>query len=164
MSAPVTLLEGVPLLANLTPDERARLAAWFSPRPVAAGEVVLWEGRPHESLFVVVDGRMVVTKQIRGATEAVLAHLDRGAHFGEIDLIDGQSASASVTAETAGRLLVLDQSRLRGLLAADERLFSTLAWSLLRDLAAKVRRTNAKLQETIVWGLDATASDPSMGA
>jgi CRP-like cAMP-binding protein len=161
MSSPNARLDTIPLLADLTPDERARLAAWFTERTVAAGEVILWEGRPHESLCVVDSGRFIVTKQIRGATEAVLATLDQGAHFGEIDLIDSRSASANVTAETAGRLLVLDQGRLRALLDADHRLFSALAWALLRDLAAKVRRTNEKLQETIVWGLDATASDPS---
>ncbi len=157
----LAFLATVPLFADMSADERARLARWFSRRVVVAGEVVLWEGRPHQSLFVVMEGRIVVSKRIRGETEAVLAHLDPGAHFGEIDLIDSQSASASVTAETPVTLLELDQDRLREILASDERLFSAFAWALLRDLTSKLRRTNERLQETIVWGLDATASDPS---
>ena len=152
-------LARAPLFADMTADERAGLAVFFTPRRADVGEVLLWEGRPHDSLFVVESGSVVVSKQIRGETEAVLAHLGTGAHFGEVDLIDSQSASASVTCETSCRLAVLEQDQLRGLLANDEHLFSRFAWALLRDLAGKLRRTNQKLQESIVWGLDATASD-----
>ena len=161
MQSLTAFLATVPLFSSMTPEERARLAPYFRLRPVAEGEVVLWEGRPHKSLFVLMQGRVVVTKQIRGDAEAVLAHLEPGAHFGEIDLVDGQSASASVTVEKAGALLEFDQNRLLQLLDADNRLFSTFSWALLRDLVTKLRRTNQKLQETILWSLDATATDPS---
>jgi CRP-like cAMP-binding protein len=155
-----SVLARIPLFSAMSDEERGRLAPWLTVHEAAAGEVLLWEGRPHGSLFVLERGRVVVTKQIRGETEAVLVHLEAGAHFGEIDLIDSRNASASVTAETACRLLVLDQEQLRVLLRTDERLFGSFAWALLQDLAVKLRRTNQKLQETIIWGLDATASDP----
>ncbi len=154
-------LAKIPLFSAMSDEERARLAPWLTVHEAEPGEVLLWEGRPHGSLFVLERGRVVVTKQIRGETEAVLVHLEAGAHFGEIDLIDGRNASASVTAEQPCRLLVLEQQQLRDILATDERLFGSFAWALLQDLAVKLRRTNQKLQETIIWGMDATASDPT---
>lgn len=153
-----SVLARVPLFAALSESERERLAAWLTVHEAAAGEVLLREGRPHGSLFILERGRVIVTKRIRGETETVLVHLDAGAHFGEVDLIDGRNASASVTADTACRLLVLEQDQLRALLAADQHLFGVFSWALLQDLATKLRRTNQKLQETIAWGLDVAAA------
>ncbi len=154
-------LQTEPLFTSLSPDELVRLARWFEPRSVPEGSVILSEGRPHDSLYILREGRVVVTKTIRGETEAVLAHLDPPAHFGELDLIDAQCASASVTAELDCQLLVLDAERLRQLFNDDGALFGKFAWAMMQDLTAKIRRTNDKLQEVILWGLDATSTDPA---
>lgn len=159
--APIpSFLQSVPLLHSLSPAELDRLATWFEARNVTSGTIILYEGRPHDSLYLLRAGRVVVTKTIRGETEAVLAHLDPPTHFGELDLIDAQCASASVTAELDCELLVLDAERLRRLFAEDGVLFGKFAWAMMQDLTAKIRRTNDKLQEVILWGLDATSSDP----
>ena len=159
----VALLRAQPLFARFEDAELARLAPLFTATEVDVGTVLVWEGRPHESLFLIARGRAVVTKAIRGETEAVLAHLDAPGHFGELDLIDAQCAAASVTAETPCLVLAMGQERLRALLAEDSDLFGRLAWELMRDLTAKIRRTNERLQEVILWGLDATRSETGEG-
>jgi CRP-like cAMP-binding protein len=164
MTAPiVALLRVQPLFARFEERELARLAPLFTANEVDGGTVLVWEGRPHDSLFLLARGRVVVTKAIRGETEAVLAHLDAPGHFGELDLIDAQCAAASVTAEGPCLLLAMGQERLRGLLAEDADLFGRLAWELMRDLTGKIRRTNERLQEVVLWGLDATRTEPGEG-
>lgn len=160
-AAIATFLGEVPLFADLTEAELTGLAARLSVREVYSGEILVREGEPHQSLLVVWTGRVIVTRRVVGDTEAVLAHLGPGSHLGELHLLDAGTAAATVTAERPCRVLVLDRARFRSLLSADEQLFGRLAWGLMRDLTGRIRRTNQKLQEVILWGLDATSTDPA---
>jgi len=157
----LALLAEVPLLADMDPDERRRLASWLRETKLREGQVVIWEGKSHEDLHIVVEGTVVVTKVVRGEVESVLAHLGPGTHFGELDVIDGRRAAATVTAVDDARLLSIDRSRLLQLLEADSVLFGRFAWAMMRDLAGKLRKTNVRLLEAVAWGLDATAYDPA---
>ncbi len=144
-----------PLLEGFTPDERARVEAYMDEQRVAQGQVIIWEGQPHRSLFLLIEGRAVVTKVVRGEVESVLARLEPGAHFGELSLIDNRPAAGNVTAETACRVATVPWEHLQRLQAEDPALFGKLAWSMLQDLARKLRVTNRKVQEAVLWGLDA---------
>lgn len=157
----LALLAEVPLLAEMNSDERRRLASWLHETKLKEGQVVIWEGKSHDDLHIVVEGAVVVTKVVRGEVESVLAHLGPRAHFGELDVIDGQRAAATVTAVEDARLLSIDRSRLMELLEADSNLFGRFAWAMMRDLAGKLRKTNLRLLEAVAWGLDATAYDPA---
>jgi CRP-like cAMP-binding protein len=157
----LSLLAEVPLLAELDGDERRRLASWLRETRLREGQVVIWEGKSHDDLHIVVEGTVVVTKVVRGEVESVLAHLGPRAHFGELDVIDGQRAAATVTAVEDARLLSIDRARLLQLLEADSSLFGRFAWAMMRDLTGKLRKTNLRLLEAVAWGLDATAWDPA---
>ncbi len=153
-------LKSVPLLGDLSDTERTRFASYLEAKDYEAGQVVIWEGQSHDAVHIIVSGAVVVSKLIRGEVEGVLAHLDPGQFFGELNLIDARLAGATVTAEEPTRLVRIDHARLNQLWKEDEGLFSKLAWALLRDLASKLRATNVKVQEAVEWGLDATNMDP----
>jgi PPM family protein phosphatase len=157
----VAFLAEVPLLGEMDADERRRLASWLRETKLREGQVVLWEGKSHDDLHIIVEGTVVVTKVVRGEVESVLAKLGPGTHFGELDVIDSQRASATVTAVCDARLLSIDRTRLLQLLEADSVLFGRFAWAMMRDLAGKLRKTNVRLLEAVAWGLDATAYDPA---
>ena len=159
--ADVDFLATVPLLAEIDDGERRRLAAWLYETRLREGQVVIWEGRSHDDLHIVAQGGVVVTKVVRGEVESVLAHLGPTTHFGELDVIDGRRAAATVTAVEETRLLSIDRNRLTELLQADSVLFGRFAWAMMRDLAGKLRATNQRLLEAVAWGLDANAFDPA---
>ncbi len=143
-------------LFGTLPDEvLERLAGWFELRDVRIGDVLLREGMPSARLLVVVSGSLVVCKQVQGVTEALVARVGPGAHLGEIDLVDGEYATATVIAESDGQVLELEAERFRRMLVSDRPLFAHVARVLFVDLAEKVRHTNAQVRETIAWGLDA---------
>lgn len=156
-------LAQVPLFDGLTPEQRARIGSYFEVLDVPKDRVLLWEGTQHDTMYVLWEGRVMVSKIIRGQLETVIAHLEPPSYFGEVDLLDGQGSSATVTAEVPCKLLAISQDRLRMLLEEDARLFATFAWGLGKSLAGRLRSTNLKVQEVVLWGLDATGSDPSAG-
>lgn len=157
----IEFLARVPLFSALTVDERTRLGSYLRATDYDEGQVVIWEGKPHEDLFVLVEGSVVVTEVVRGEVESVLARLGPGTHFGELDFIDGRNASATVTAERPSRVIAVSSQRLHAILDEDGQLFGKIAWALLTDLAAKLRATNLRFLEAVTWGLDAAAIDPA---
>ena len=154
-------LNEVPLFAGFDKSELATISNYLEAHEYEPGQVVIWSDSDHRSLYVLAHGSAVVTIQIRGEVESVLAHLGPGAHFGELTFIDGKPASGTVTAETACRVLVVPIAGMRALRDEQSPLFGKLAWAMLKDLAAKLRATNDKVLDAVQWGLDAAQIDPS---
>jgi CRP-like cAMP-binding protein len=149
-------LARVRLFSDLPEAIRDRLLPWLSERRVAVAEQLITEGEPAASLVMILEGEALVCKRVAGSTEALVARVVAGGHLGEIDLVDAETATASVLMATDGRVLVLDADRLRRMLVTDRPLFSHVARALFIDLAEKVRTTNQRVRETIAWGLEAT--------
>lgn len=75
------------------------------------GEVMVKEGELGHELYVLVDGKAEVSR-----AGEVVATLGPGQWFGELSLLDGARRDATVTMVTPGRLLLLTQRELFGLL------------------------------------------------
>ncbi|HEY8427094.1 MAG TPA: cyclic nucleotide-binding domain-containing protein, partial [Sandaracinaceae bacterium] len=87
--------------------------------------VILAEGQPGESFYVLARGTVAVTKNLaRGQTR--LATLHEGAIFGEMALVSASPRTATVTAETDCDLLEFD----RAALVAASRSVATIAVAL----------------------------------
>jgi len=99
----VELLKQVPLLAACTNKELQKIASLCDDVEVEEGKVLAKEGAPGYEFFVIVDGTAKVTLRKRK-----LAELGSGSFFGEMSLLDHEPRSATVTAATPMRLLVLD--------------------------------------------------------
>jgi ATP-binding cassette, subfamily B, bacterial HlyB/CyaB len=89
----------------------------------AEGDVVVAEGSESDSVYVVVDGRLPVT---RGARGEVIGVLRAGDFFGELGVLEGIPRSATVTAETESELLRVDADSVHSLMAQSPRFRSRL--------------------------------------
>jgi CRP/FNR family transcriptional regulator, cyclic AMP receptor protein len=63
---------------------------------------IFMEGEPASCLYIVVEGRVRVSRRIPDMGEETLAILDRGEVFGEMALVDDQPRSADVRAHSEG--------------------------------------------------------------
>ncbi len=90
-----TQIATVPILSALGPDAHAALAASARSRLFGRGEVIVREGDPGESMFLVVDGTVVITV---GPDRREVAVTESGGYFGEMSLLTGDARSATVTA------------------------------------------------------------------
>lgn len=99
------LLDRVAVLAPLTRAERLELAESARERPYGAGEIVVRQDDPGQSMFVVCSGRVRVTIEPErgagrqaGAASQELAVIGPGGYFGEMSLLTGDPRAATVTA------------------------------------------------------------------
>jgi CRP-like cAMP-binding protein len=76
-------------------------------------ELIIREGDPGRSFFVIVEGRVRVFKAQTGGSEITLAHLSEGAFFGEMALLSGAPRTANVAAEEDTELLEVTDAVLR---------------------------------------------------
>jgi len=98
-------LARVPLFSGLSDDELRRVAGISKILEAPAGTVLTQMGDPGNSFFVVIDGRAAVQTPI-----GVGDLLQPGDFFGEMSLVDGEPRSATITATTDVRLLVVERS------------------------------------------------------
>ncbi len=112
----VTALSRVPLFSPLSRQERQTIAARLTPRSYARHEVVIREGQPDRSLFLIAWGQAVVARNYGTGQEQALSVLAAGDFFGEIALVLQQPRSATVWALTRLEVLELPEAAFRSLL------------------------------------------------
>lgn len=125
----------------------------------AGGQAIFHEGEPAETMYVVLDGKVRISKNIPGAGEEALSFLERGAFFGEMALIESQSRSATAVAH-GGDAIVLAISRevLRGLLDI-KKISSARLLRLLCEMLA--RRLNELDDKLVGWHVLSAGSRPA---
>ncbi|MEP6680214.1 MAG: MFS transporter [Chloroflexota bacterium] len=117
----------LPIFAGLPANRLEAAAQAFTARDVRAGEVVVRQGESADRFYVISSGSFAVTQvPAEGGEEIRLRELGLDDVFGEIGLLQHSPRTATVTAETDGRLLVLDGARFLELVGSGPGLSSRL--------------------------------------
>lgn len=135
MAAPIELVRGVPLFANLERKQAEEVARTFKERTFTAGDTIAEEGQRGIGFFLIESGNAKVT--VRGEDRVTLGP---GDHFGEIALIDDGPRTATVRAETDLRCYGLTSWEFKPLVETN----AGIAWKLLEALAKRVRAIESK--------------------
>ena len=117
------------------------------------------ENEPGDTMYVVLDGKVMISKFIPGAGEEALAFLGRGAYFGEMALIDKQPRSAHASAHSEGAvLLAIHRDVLEGILDISK----VSSSRLLQIFCTMVSERLAEVDEKLVgWYILAGGTDAS---
>ena len=131
MDEKLALLRTVPLFVGLDDDELKAVGALTTEVDKPAGSELAREETFGSEFYMIIDGTVRIHRA--GAT---LRNLGPGDFLGEIALIDHGRRTASATAETDCRLLVLGHREFHSLMEA----YPEFRMRILEGLAAKVRR------------------------
>lgn len=119
----VRLLQRVPILAPLAPEELAGLAARATPVLYGAGEALFRQGDAGESLYVVRVGAVRLSIDLPGRegaqTQKEIATVGPGGSFGERSLITGARRTAHGVAAVDVELLRIDKESLRAIVMSN---------------------------------------------
>lgn len=107
-NAKIELLKHVPLFAGCSKAELKELALSADEIDLREGYVLTREGRPGREFFVLVEGTARVTRNGR-----TIAELGAGDWFGEIALLTQRPRTATVTATSPVRTLVVTDRSFR---------------------------------------------------
>jgi thioredoxin reductase (NADPH) len=128
------LLTRIPLFAGLPDSERASLAARAADVRVRRDEWLILEGQA-PAFFALLEGQLAVFKAVTGRDQQIYAYT-AGDYFGEVPLLLGSPAIASVRATEPSRLARLDASDFHELISHCR----VLNAEILKTMAQRVGR------------------------
>lgn len=112
-----SFLEEVPLLQSLTPYERSKIADALETQKYAPGEIIIREGDPGHSFFLLESGEADAYK---GDSKESVKHYSKGDFFGELALLNDAPRAASIAATTDVKVASLGKNAFQRLLGPVE--------------------------------------------
>jgi CRP/FNR family cyclic AMP-dependent transcriptional regulator len=145
-----SLFQKIFLFQDIKPDELHRVLDRTSLREFPAEAVIIQEGEPGDSLFIMAAGEVEITKQLTlvldedTPKERVMIRLkaENGVYFGEMALLESETRSATVTALTDCSLLELHQKDFLELIEQHPAMGIKLLLRLAQILSRHLRKTN----------------------
>jgi CRP/FNR family cyclic AMP-dependent transcriptional regulator len=122
--------------------------------------VLFRTGDPGEELFLIREGRIVVSRPITGRVEQVLNRLEPGEAFGEMSVFgDERHRSATCQAEVDAVLYSLDRDSLSRFIAENPLIAAKFFQSMAQVAFKRLRDSSDLVAEVTRWGLEATGLD-----
>ena len=134
----ILFLKNVPLFSTMPPDTLAWVAKAADETSFPSGQTIFEKSSVGDSMYVIADGPVRIHDG-----KKTLANLPQGAFFGELSILDGETRSASATAETDCLLLVIRQDSFRRILSKQ----FDVTESLLKILVQRIREQSTQLQQ-----------------
>jgi CRP/FNR family cyclic AMP-dependent transcriptional regulator len=128
------------ILGQLHDDDIEWLIANGARRRVSAGDTLIRQGTPIDSLYVVLDGKLSVRDE-RHPGGRELSRLAAGDIVGEMSFVDARPPSASVTALSDSQVLTLDRGGVRAHLDADPAFAARFYRAIATFLSDRLRAT-----------------------
>ncbi len=139
------VLSRAPLFEALDEEGTKALRAGVVEVELARGERLFHEGDNGDRLYVVLDGKIKLTRAAADGRENLTSVLGPGEMFGELSLFDPRPRTMGAVAVTDARLAALAHDELRSWLAGRP----DVAMNLLRALVQRLRRTNDVLSDLV---------------
>jgi CRP/FNR family transcriptional regulator, cyclic AMP receptor protein len=139
------VLRRAPLFEALDEQETKALQAGVTDVELARGDRLFDEGDDGDRLYVVLEGKIKLTRTSADGRENLISLIGPGEMFGELSLFDPRPRTMGASAVTDVRLAALGHDDLRTWLTAHP----DVAMHLLAALARRLRRTNDVMSDLV---------------
>src|SRR6185503_14161898 len=135
-----------PLFEGFDQQELQAIIKGLSFVGCAPGDVLVGEGAPGDSMFVIVSGKAKAYVRDRKGNYMKIKELGEGDFFGEVSVLTGKPRTATITAATEVELLELDKVTLDGI---------TQRYPRVREVLQEFQKKRAQeAVEAIIRGKD----------
>jgi CRP/FNR family transcriptional regulator, cyclic AMP receptor protein len=135
-------LKYVPIFSELDDETLGKIAKLGVKKQFKKEAVVLFENENANTLFVIVSGKVKISRMSDEGKEVILTILNESDFFGEMGLLDGMSRSATVTAMEDTELFLIQRNEFLDLLHA----YPEVAIALLEELTQRLRSADMKIK------------------
>jgi CRP/FNR family cyclic AMP-dependent transcriptional regulator len=125
-------------------SERDKLYEKFG-KSLPKGTVIFSEGEQGHEMYIIHEGKVKITKKIR-AMETILAELDKGDFFGEMAILEKEPRSATATAATDVRLLVIDEKTFESTIRTNP----DVAIRIMSKMAERLRDADYRIENLFI--------------
>jgi CRP-like cAMP-binding protein len=139
------MLRAIELFHGLTDAQVTALSAISTRQTFDTDAIILEQGAPGDSLYVIGEGQVEVSTRDAGGGTRTRLYLGPGQIVGEFALLDGGERSATIRVDQDRTVLYrIDRAPFLALCDEDTRLGYLVMRNLALDLAFKARHRNAE--------------------
>jgi CRP/FNR family cyclic AMP-dependent transcriptional regulator len=138
-------LANMNLFQGLTAEGLERIAAIAGEESHPLNAFVFHEGEMGDKLYLILEGKVRISRELPGMGEEALAVLGPGEAFGEMSLIDDTPRSADARVHERCRLLVITREAFEDLLFVHKDLAYEILWNFVKTLSGRLRDANDKM-------------------
>lgn len=134
----IKYLKNIPLFSHLKETQLKEIASRCRIAQRKKGAVIFEKADSSTELYIVNSGKLKAVLIDDEGDEMVLAQFEKGAFFGELNLLDGKGRSATIVADTESELAVLSKDVFFDLLYKDPK----IAVELITTLVERLRKAD----------------------
>ncbi|PKN66343.1 MAG: cyclic nucleotide-binding protein [Deltaproteobacteria bacterium HGW-Deltaproteobacteria-15] len=135
-------LKSIHIFEGLSVSELAAIASVTEEVIFPKGTDIIKEGERGETMYMIIDGGVLVIKGSQGGTEIVLDRIKTGDYFGEMALFEDLLRSASIRTEEDTKVLVLDKREFTEIV----REYPLIALQICKVLSQRLRKLHERIQ------------------
>jgi CRP-like cAMP-binding protein len=143
-------LRDVSIFKDLSDGELDAMKNLWTLRVVPTRARIVTEGDLMHEFFIVGTG-VVHVRRMTQDHEVLLARIGHGGFFGEINLFEEATATASVYAMDEVRLAVVANTVFRGFMSSRPDIGYKITARLLNEVSSRLRQTNERLVHSMFW-------------
>lgn len=137
----ILFLKNTSIFKEVATDDLRLVAHVLEEEKRYRGDVVFEKNDHGENLYVVIEGKVGITLDIRKSD--YVATMSKGDCFGEMNLIDGLPRSATAVVLEDVRMLKLGKQKMQGLILS----YPELGLGMLKALSLRLRATTNMVAE-----------------
>lgn len=154
----VTTLRQADIFYELTPTQLELVASICTEVTYNVGDIIFEEQTSGSEMYVIANGEVeiqinpaLIEKDVESESQTISV-LRRGQSFGEIALVDeGLRSARARCAQPNTQLVIIPREQLMYLCSTYPQMGFRLMRNLAADLAMKIRNTDLKVREYLVW-------------
>lgn len=152
MSDVIDALGKMQLFHGLAPRALELIAAIAGEESREAESYIFREGEQGDKVYLILTGKVRISRTLPGMGEEALAILGAGEAFGEMSLIDDLPRNADARVHEKARLLVITREAFEDLLFIHKDLAYEILWNFTKTLSTRLREANDKMAFMSVTG------------
>ena len=138
----VSFLKYIPLFSELTDAELKEIVKLAARQVYKKDNMILIEEEIGSTMFIILDGRVKISRISDDGREVILSILSEGDFFGEMSILDGQNRSANVVTLDDSKIMVIRREDFLQMLHD----YPQIAINLLKELAGRLRRSDSQIK------------------
>lgn len=132
----------VPIFSDLPEETLEQIAQVGVRKTFSKGSIILMEEDESGALFIIVEGKVKVTRTSSDGREVILNILNDSDIFGEMALLDGLTRSATVTALENSELFIIQRNQFLEFLKEHPE----ISISLMQELSKRLRTADMQIK------------------
>jgi CRP-like cAMP-binding protein len=142
MSSLAEFLKWVPIFSELEEETIEKIAQVGVRKSYSKENVILMEEEAGSALFVIISGKVKISRTSSDGREVILSILSESDFFGEMAILDGLTRSATVISIEESELYIIQRNQFLELLKSHPE----ISISLLQELTQRLRTADMKIK------------------